>query len=84
MDLIVAPDGQLRHIYTDSLDLTVLGQVRISRASRVEPDASSRWLADLSLVNGPELGHFLRRADALAAEVAWLEQNGLPLPANNR
>ena len=81
MDLIIAPNGQLRHIYNDNLDLTALGQVRISRASHVEPDASGRWLADLSLVNGPVLGPFLRRADALAAEVAWLEQNSLPVPS---
>jgi hypothetical protein len=56
-------------------------QVRISRASHCEPDTSGRWLADLSFVNGPVLGPFSRRADALAAEVAWLEQNGLPVPA---
>ena len=80
MDVIIAPDGQLRHIYDDNIDLTALGQVRISRASQVEPDASGHWLANLSLVGGPVLGPFLRRADALAAEVAWLEQNSLPVP----
>ena len=83
MDLIVAPDGQLRHVYNDNLDLTALGQVRISRASFCEPDASGRWLADLSPVDGPLLGPFVRRSEALAAEVAWLEENSLPAPANS-
>ena len=79
MDVLIAPDGQLRHIYTDNLDLTGLGQVGISRASHVEPDASGRWLADLSPVGGPILGPFSKRAEALAAEVAWLEEHGLPI-----
>lgn len=32
-----------------------------------------RWQADLALCGGPVLGPFTRRADALAAEVAWIE-----------
>ena len=35
------------------------------------------WLADLSPVNGPVLGPFDRRSEALAAELAWLEANWL-------
>ena len=80
MDLIVAPCGQLRHIYNDQLDLTQLGRATISRASFVEPDSSGQWLADLSPVGGPILGPFPKRAAALAAEVEWLEQNMLPAP----
>ena len=80
MDLIVTPNGQLRHIYDDNLDLTELGRATISRASFVEPDVFGHWLADLSPVHGPILGPFVKRAEALAAEVDWLEQHGVPTP----
>jgi len=80
MDILIGPDGQLRHIYNDNLDLAELGPITISRASHVEPDTSGHWIVDLSPVNGPELGPFVKRSAALAAEVAWLEQQGLPVP----
>jgi len=80
MDIYVSPDGQLRHIYDDALNLADLGHVRISRASHVEPAPTSGWIADLSPVGGPVLGPFAKRAEALAAEVAWLEVNGVPSP----
>ena len=48
---------------------------RIFRASHVEPSPSGGWFADLSPVNGPLLGPFTLRSDALTAEVAWLEKN---------
>jgi hypothetical protein len=51
--------------------------VRIVRASTVEPDRDGRWHADLRLLLGPVLGPFDRRSDALAAEVAWLEEHWL-------
>jgi hypothetical protein len=41
----------------------------------VEPDAHGQWWADLSPVRGPTLGPFGIRSRALAAEMAWLEQN---------
>jgi len=82
MDIIVSTDGHIRHIYDDKLDLTKVGQVRISRASHVEPDDTGAWLVDLSPVNGPTLGPFVKRAAALAAEVAWLEQHDVPVPTN--
>ena len=38
MDLLVLPDGTVRAIYAEDIDLTDLGSAVISRASHVEPD----------------------------------------------
>jgi hypothetical protein len=48
--------------------------VAIQRASHVEPDASGAWWADLNPVNGPRLGPFAYRSEALTAEAEWLHQ----------
>jgi hypothetical protein len=77
MDLVVDPCGRVRAVYAEDLDLSRLGRLSIDRASHVEPDASGRWHADLSLVGGPVLGPFARRSEALAAEAAWLEAHWL-------
>ncbi len=69
--------GQVRCLYDERVDLTVLGQLSITRASHVEPDAEGRWWADLKPVGGPRLGPFAQRSQALAAEHAWLEQHWL-------
>jgi hypothetical protein len=80
MKLLVRPDGTVRAIYDESIDLAVLGKPTIARASRVEPDHEGRWRADLTPVGGPVLGPFGRRGEALAAEVAWLERHWLTAP----
>ncbi len=77
MDLVILPDGAIRAIYAEDIDLTRIGSIRISRASHVEPDSHGRWIADLGPVGGPVLGPFGRRSGALAAEVQWLEANWL-------
>jgi hypothetical protein len=77
MELIVSPDGIVRCIYGEDLDLHTLGCPQIRRASAVEPDHQGRWWADLSPVNGPRIGPFGRRRDALSAEVAWLTEHWL-------
>ena len=77
MQLVIEKDGQVRGIYGEAIDLAALGQVRISRASHVEPNEDGRWVADLSPVGGPRLGPFDRRTEALEAEVSWLEENWL-------
>ena len=69
--------GQVRGIYTDDFPWRELGKPMVQRASHVEPDDSGFWYADLSLSNGPVLGPFARRADAIAAEIAWLEKHRL-------
>jgi hypothetical protein len=77
MKLLVQPDGTVRAIYDEMIDLAVLGQVTITRASHVEPDEQGRWRADLLPVNGPVLGPFEHRSEALQAEHDWLERHWL-------
>ena len=79
MDLVVAPDGTVRAVYDETLDLALLGRVSIRRASHVEPTPEGRWQADLSPVSGPVLGPFHRRSEALEAARVWLEQHWLSL-----
>ena len=78
MDLIVSPEGTIRAVYAEAIDLRVLGHLVISRASHVEPDDSGCWLADLTPVPAPVLGPFNLRSEALEAEHAWLVTSWLP------
>lgn len=71
--LRISTDGTITAIYSDDL-LSFEGDVSISRASHVEPSGSN-WMADLGPVNGPVLGPFRTRAEALKSEVEWLEKN---------
>jgi hypothetical protein len=77
MQLVVEPNGKVRAIYSEEIPLETLGRPTISRASVVEPDGDGRWHADLRLLLGPVLGPFACRSEAVAAEVAWLEQHWL-------
>jgi hypothetical protein len=81
MDLIVGPGGTVRAIYSEEIVLAAIGRPAITRASHVEPNPDGLWLADLTLVNGPVLGPFDRRSEALSAEHAWLEAHWLTPPA---
>ena len=69
--------GTVTTLYQESLDLRPLGPASIRRASHVEPDDEGNWYADLSPVDGPVLGPFKQRSDALAAEVVWLVEGSL-------
>ncbi len=80
MHLIVTPQGECRCLYDESIPLQSLGQLSITRGSHVEPDAEGQWWADLSPVNGPNLGPFVNRSDALTAEVEWLNLHWLRQP----
>lgn len=82
MQLIIDTGGNIRCLYSEHFDLSALGPSQIRRASHVEPNDRGQWIADLSPVDGPCLGPFDRRSEALAAEQAWLEQQHLPLPSN--
>jgi hypothetical protein len=77
MELVVSPDGIVRCVYGEDLDLHALGNPKIRRASAIEPDEQGQWWADLSPVNGPRIGPFGRRGDALSAEVGWLTEHWL-------
>ena len=81
MDLYIGPTGEVRCLYSEAIDLSALGDPQITRASHVEPDDQGQWWADLSPVNGPKLGPFARRSEALMAEVQWLELNWLIPPS---
>lgn len=77
MKLIIAPNGSARYIYNETIDLRRLGKLTIARGSHVEPNDDGSWHADLKPVNGPILGPFRQRSDALAAELRWLEAHWL-------
>ena len=77
MELVVDPDGTVRCLYGEEIDLAVLGSPIITRASHVEPDEHGSWLADLCPVGGPILGPYPFRSEALAAERRWLEAHWL-------
>lgn len=74
MKITVSPTGTLRCVYTEAMDLDAMGDHVIRRASNVEPGPDG-WYA--YLVDGPTLGPFAKRSEAIRAEVAWIEQNVL-------
>ena len=78
MDLLIATTGGIRCVYGEDVNLSELGRLAIQRGSHVEPTADGQWTADLSPVNGPQLGPFDCRTKALTAEVTWLNQYWLP------
>ena len=75
--LVITPNGDVRCLYDESIDLRQLGSAVIHRASNVEPGDTGVWYADLAPVHGPRLGPFDRRSDALKAEVEWLDEHWL-------
>ena len=72
MELVVDAGGDVRWVYGEELDLRELGKLQITRASHVEPDAEGYWWADMGPVDGPVLGPFRGRTEALRAEREWL------------
>ena len=77
VELVIDPKGTVRCIYAETIDLHVLGQPVICRASHVEPDEEGNWWADLSPVDGPRLGPYSQRSDALRGEQDWLQAHWL-------
>jgi hypothetical protein len=78
MVLVVGVDGMARCIYGEELDLREIGKLQITRASHVEPDRDGFWWADMGPVDGPVLGPFRNRTEALQAERGWLARSRLP------
>ena len=77
MHLLIQADGTILCLYDETIDLASLGKLAIDRGSHVEPATEGGWLADLSPVNGPQLGPFATRSLALDAEREWLETHWL-------
>ena len=77
MELVIHLGGVAKCIYEEAIPLSELGRISITRASHVEANSVGKWIADLSPVDGPKLGPFERRTDALKAEVNWLRKNWL-------
>lgn len=77
MIVLCSPSGDLKAIYDDALNLSEIGAYTVRRASDVEPDAEGQWWADLTKSDGPKLGPFPRRGDAIRAEIEWLESTVL-------
>lgn len=86
IDLVINADGQISAVWNDAL--AGLGEARIVRASHVEPydgsggDAFAAkyadggwWTADMGPSDGPVLGPFRTRGEALEAERQWLRDN---------
>ena len=72
MELVVGCDGSVECIYDEALDLREIGRLQITRASHVERDAAGFSWADMGPVDGPVLGPFRSRMEAVAAERVWL------------
>ena len=77
MQLVIQPDGSVRCVYGETIDLHSLGNLNIARGSHVEPNSAGQWFADLSPVSGPRLGPFSKRSEALEAETEWLDHHWL-------
>ena len=78
MELVVGVDGVARCIYDEAVELREIGKLQITRASHVEPDAEGFWWADMGPVDGPVLGPYGSRSEALGAEREWLLTNRPP------
>jgi hypothetical protein len=83
VELLIDKSGNCRCVYGEAIDVHTLGRVHIQRGSHVEPTAGGQWIADLSPVDGPRLGPFGHRSEALEAELRWLSKNWLAGPAFN-
>ena len=77
LELVVAADGVVRCVDDEALDLREIGTLKITRASHVEPDRDGFWWADMGPVDGPVLGPFKTRTEALGAERGWLTRINL-------
>ena len=77
MDLLIDAAGQIRCLYDEAVDLASLGPLTIARGSHVEPTKNGQWTADMSPVDGPVLGPYRQRTEALDAERQWLEEHWL-------
>ena len=85
--IVIPREGNsIRFISNDRLNpgFFAAGELKShQRVSDVEPASSdpTKWEANLARVNGPVLGPFTSREEALNAEVDWLIEHNLPTGA---
>jgi len=84
MELVVDAGGDVRCVYGEELDLREIGKLQITRASHVEPDMDGFWWADMGPINGPVLGPFRNRTEALGAERGWLSERMIKATDRNQ
>ncbi len=82
MELVIGTNGDVKCIYDEALNLRGFGQLTITRASNVEPDRDGFWWADMGPVDGPVLGPYESRTEALGAERAWLVGQIMEIASN--
>ncbi|MFN3152914.1 hypothetical protein [Bremerella sp.] len=80
MQIVIAPNGNGKCVYAELVDLRSIGKLAIQRGSNVEPNCDGSWYVDLSPVQGPRVGPFSQRSQALEAERRWLEEHWLAQP----
>jgi len=81
MRILIDPSGGIRAIYSDDLaELLAEGRSTVRRASHVEPASGGGWTADMGPVDGPILGPYQTRTEALKAETDWLMEHNVPVP----
>jgi hypothetical protein len=80
----IAPNGKMTFIHDDQFKgLLSQGKATITRASHVEPGDPAKgqdplkWYADMAPSNGPILGPFETRQEALDQETTWINENVL-------
>ncbi len=75
---LVVKAGQIKAIYDDALTALLDGaEVKIERASHVEPDAGwpgGRWAVDMTPCGGTIIRGFPTRKQALDTEVRYINQ----------
>lgn len=78
---VIIKDGKIHFIYADNMQSFLdMGEATVKRVSHVEPvtvDGEVQWSADMSPVDGPVLGPYGSRQEALDEEVRWLNDNRL-------
>lgn len=75
MELVISfnSDGTVQSIYNEEMELDSLGINNIKRASHVEPEGNM-WYVDLSPIDGPQLGPFNKRSEALKEEHKYINE----------
>jgi hypothetical protein len=72
--IVTGPTGTFIEVYSDDLpNLKTEWDVKIKRAIYVDV-CEGGWVADMSILNGPQLGPYRSRQDALDAEVDWIDE----------